>query len=130
MCNCKICHETSVQDAKQLTSECKTFSVMFFSTAIHQFTSLIHLSGTTYKAKTYKMETNCQLPAVSKNLMAKMIPNMTKKLHNTQNIQYNTYYEYKCDINKFSNAWGSVGNQDQAPTFETIQKLMTAEKRN
>jgi len=25
---------------------------------------------------------------------------------------------------------GLVGNRDQAPTFETIQKLMTAEKRH
>lgn len=38
---------------------------MFLSTAIPQFTSLIHLSEATYKAKTYKMETNFHLLPVS-----------------------------------------------------------------
>jgi len=39
--------------------------LLFFSTAIPQFISLIHLSEDTYKAKTYKMVTNFQLLPVS-----------------------------------------------------------------
>jgi hypothetical protein len=65
-----------------------------------------------------------------------MIPKYDKKKYtikvvgNAQNIRYNAYYKYKCDINKFSNLWGSIGIQDQVLTFETVQVLMTAEKRH
>jgi len=60
--------------------------------SVQQFTSLIHLSEATYKAKTYKMKTNFQLLPVSWNFMEKKwYPSMAKKLHNESCAQYTKY---------------------------------------